>query len=239
MRIAIVSDIHGNRTAFDAVVSDLRQTAPDVVLHGGDLADVGPHPAEIVDRIRDLGWHGVRGNTDEMLCRPESLTEYASQFPALASLFTAVEEMAVATRLALGRERLEWLGKLPRIHREGPLALVHASPATPWRSPGAGSTDAELEAIFGPLGCSVAVFGHIHHPFIRRIGTLTVANCGSVGMSYDGDRRAAYLLVDDETPSIRRVEYDVETEVQAVRCCGWPHADWVARVLESAGPQMP
>ena len=73
MRIAIVSDIHGNRTAFEAVLADLRQTSPDLILHGGDLADGGSSPVEIVDRIRDLGWQGVVGNTDEMLFRPESL----------------------------------------------------------------------------------------------------------------------------------------------------------------------
>src|SRR5882762_4036387 len=98
MRIAIVSDIHGNRTAFEAVLADLRQTSPDLILHGGDLADSGSSPVEIVDRIRDLGWPGVAGNTDEMLTRPESLTEFASQSPHLQSLFAAIGEMAAATR---------------------------------------------------------------------------------------------------------------------------------------------
>ncbi len=59
MRIAIVSDIHGNRTAFEAVLEDLRQIATDLILQGGDLADGGSSPTEIVDRIRDLGWDGV------------------------------------------------------------------------------------------------------------------------------------------------------------------------------------
>src|ERR1700749_2062570 len=75
MRIAIVSDIHGNRTAFEAVLADLRQTAPDLIFHGGDLADGGSSPVEIIDRIRDLSWPGISGNTDEMLFRPASLTE--------------------------------------------------------------------------------------------------------------------------------------------------------------------
>ena len=64
VRIAIVSDIHGNRTAFEAVLADLRQTSPDLIFHGGDLADGGASPVEIVDQIRDLGWRGVVGNTD-------------------------------------------------------------------------------------------------------------------------------------------------------------------------------
>src|SRR5258708_38244935 len=79
MRIAIVSDIHGNRTAFEAVLADLRQASPDLILHGGDLADGGASPVEIVERIRDLGWQGVIGNTDEMLVAPEPLEEFGSQ----------------------------------------------------------------------------------------------------------------------------------------------------------------
>src|ERR1700751_2297429 len=106
MRIAILSDIHGNRTAFEAVLADLRQTAPDLVLHGGDLADAGASPVKIVDRIRDLGWQGVVGNTDEMLATPESLEEFANNPPRLPSLFAAIREMAAVTRETLGEERL-------------------------------------------------------------------------------------------------------------------------------------
>ena len=83
MRIAVVSDIHGNRTAFEAILADLRKTSPDLVFHGGDLTDSGSSPVEIVDHIRDLGWQGVVGNTDEMLFRPDSLTEFAKQSPRL------------------------------------------------------------------------------------------------------------------------------------------------------------
>jgi hypothetical protein len=68
---------------------------------------------------------------------------------------------------------------------------------------------------------------------------MTVANSGSVSLSYDGDRRAAYLLLDDSKPSIRRVEYDVEQEIRAYSASGFPHADWVTRMLRSASPQMP
>src|SRR5258707_1911001 len=134
MRIAVVSDIHGNRTAFEAVLADLRQTSPDLILHGGDLADGGSSPVEIVDRIRDLGWQGVLGNTDEMLARPESLTEFASQSPNLQLLFDAIAEIAAATREALAEERLASLRKLPPSQSPGPIALVHASPECAWRS---------------------------------------------------------------------------------------------------------
>ena len=244
MRIAILSDIHGNRTAFEAVLADLQQTSPDLILHGGDLADAGASPVEIVDRIRDLGWQGVVGNTDEMLFRPETLEEFASQSSAPPSLWTAIRQMAAATRTMLGEERIEWLSGLARVQIRGPMALVHASPESPWRAPTPEASDAELESVYGPLGQPIAIYGHIHRSFIRSIPSpqvreRLVANTGSISLSYDGDRRASYLLLDGSSPTIRRVEYDVEKELKALSSCGLPHADWIAKSLHTGSPQMP
>jgi predicted phosphodiesterase len=238
MRIAVISDIHGNLTAFEAVLEDLRQTSPDLILHGGDLADAGTSPVEIVDGIRDLGWPGVVGNTDEMLFRPESLKEFAGQLPKLRPMFAIIEEMAAATREALGAGRLAWLRALPQVQIHSPMALVHASPESCWRAPAPEAGDAELESVYAPLGQPVAVYGHIHRSYIRRLPKMTVANSGSVGLSYDGDRRAAYLLLDGATPSIRRVDYEVDRELKALAAGGLPHADWTAKILATAIPQM-
>ena len=90
MRIAIVSDIHGNRRAFQAVLADLRPVAPDLVVHGGDLAAGGAHPADIIDQVRGLGWPGVRGNVDEMLWAPERLAEFAAANPKIAPILAMV-----------------------------------------------------------------------------------------------------------------------------------------------------
>jgi hypothetical protein len=68
---------------------------------------------------------------------------------------------------------------------------------------------------------------------------MTVANTGSAGLPYDGDRRAAYLLLDDHQPLIRRLEYDLDAELKALAQSGLPHAAWIARTLSSASPQMP
>src|SRR5229473_7121977 len=233
MRIAILSDIHGNRTAFEAVLADLQQTSPDLILHGGDLADAGASPVEIVDRIRDLGWQGVVGNTDEMLFRPETLEEFASQSSAPPSLWTAIRQMAAATRTMLGEERIEWLSGLARVQIRGPMALVHASPESPWRAPTPEASDAELESVYGPLGQPIAIYAHIHRSYIRSVSGMIVANTGSVSLSYDGDRRAAYLLLDESEPTIRRVQYDVDRELKALAACRIPHADWVAKILDS------
>ena len=239
MRIAVVSDIHGNRPAFDAVLADLRTTSPDLILHGGDLAHGGASPAEIVDRIRDLGWQGVIGNTDEMLPKPETFTDFASRSPQLQPLWDAIEEIAAAAREALGQERMAWLGTLPRLQMHGSMTLVHASPDTTWRAPAHGAADVDLEAVYSPLGRPVVIYGHIHQSFVRQVSGIVVANSGSVSLSYDGDTRAAYLLLDDSRASIRRVEYDVAAEVKALRAAKLPHSAWIAKTLETARPQMP
>lgn len=244
MRIAVVADIHGNRTAFEAVLADLRGTSPDVILHGGDLADTGSSPVEIVDQIRELGWAGVAGNTDEMLFRPASLEEFAAQSTAPAALWAAIREMAAATRTLLGEERLEWLRALPRVQVCGATALVHASPASLWHAPATEASDEEMEATYAALDQPIAVYGHIHKPFVRALGRSgsrlrTVANSGSAGLPYDGDPRASYLLADGESLQIRRVAYDAEREVRLRSASGLPYAEWIAGMLRSGAPQRP
>lgn len=241
MRIAILSDIHGNLTAFEAVLADLRQAAPDLVIHGGDLADGGSSPVEIVDRIRDLGWPGVMGNGDELLSRPQSFEDFARHSPALAALWDAVRRMAAFTRGLLGEERLSWLGQLPPAITQPEFAVVHASPRSCWQAPPANAADSDLEQVYTSLSRPIVVFGHTHVPAVRRLpGTLSLLiNAGSVGLSFDGDPRASYLLLDEGTPSIRRVPYDMEREINLLHSSGIPHGDWVANMLRSAAPQLP
>jgi predicted phosphodiesterase len=233
MRTAIVSDIHGNLTALEAVLADLRLSSPDVILHGGDLVANGSHPAEVVDRIRDLGWPGVRGNTDEMLWVPEDLTQLATRFPKLQSIVASFKEMIPTTCSWLGRERIRWLQTLPYLERRGPVAIVHASPDDLWRAPLPNASDSELWSVFGGLEVPVAVYGHIHRPYVRQLKGTTVANTGSVSLSYDGDPRASYLLLDGPEVTIRRVEYDFEREADALLQSGLPHRRWLCQILRT------
>jgi putative phosphoesterase len=241
MRVAIVSDIHGNLRAFQAVLADLRQVAPDLILHGGDLAAGGAHPADIIDHIRSLGWPGVGGNTDEMLWAPQRLEEFAAAHPKLSPILVRVQDTIAPTLSALGTERLRWLEALPALYSHESFGLVHASPNDLWRAPMPNASDDELRNTYAPLGAPIVVYGHIHCPYIRQLPGMIVANTGSVSQSYDGDIRASYLLVDAEpnrsnlsllpTLAIRRVAYDVAGEAAELRRSGLPHAEWMARTL--------
>jgi putative phosphoesterase len=238
MRVAIVSDIHGNRRAFAAVLADLRQVTPDLVVHGGDLAYGGAHPAEIIDQIRTLGWPGVRGNTDEMLWAPKSLAEFSAATPKLAPLLAAIRELIPSALASIGEERLRWLEGLPERYAGSGFGLVHASPGDLWRAPMPDASDDELRGTYASLGAQIVVYGHIHRPFVRRLPSMTVVNTGSVSQSYDGDRRASYLVIEGESVTIRRVEYDVESEAKELLRSGLPHAEWLARIL-LAGQYVP
>jgi predicted phosphodiesterase len=231
MRVAIVSDIHGNRRAFQAVLADLRQVAPDLVLHGGDLAYGGTQPADIIDQVRSLGWPGVRGNTDEMLWAPERLTEFAATAPKLAPLLARIQETIPPTLASIGEERLRWLEGLPSLYSQPGFSLVHASPNDLWRAPMPNASDEELQSTYASLHAPIVVYGHIHRPYIRRLQGVTIANTGSVSQSYDGDTRSSYLVIDGESITIRRVEYDVESEAKELLRSGLPHAEWLARIL--------
>jgi putative phosphoesterase len=231
VRVAVVSDVHGGLAALDAVIVDLDREGPDVVLHGGDLALMGARPAEVVDRIRELGWPGVVGNTDELLWRPEELAVQEERAPKLRTLLRLLfEKYAPATRHLLGEERVGWLQSLPGELRHGDMLLVHASPGDLWRAPMPDAAEDELLEVYGGRDAALAVYGHIHRPFVRRLKGLTVANSGSCGMSFDGDPRASYLLVDGNEVQVRRVDYDVERDIADLQAVGYPDAERLGEV---------
>jgi len=173
----------------------------------------------------------VRGNTDEMLWAPESLAGFAARAPKLAPLLGILEELIPPTIAIIGRERLRWLEGLPFLYSQEGFSLVHAGPDDLWRAPIADASDEELQSTYACLQARMVVYGHIHHPYIRQLRGMAVANSGSVSQSYDRDRRASYLVIDGESMAIRRVEYDVEKEAEELVRSGLPHADWLARIL--------
>jgi predicted phosphodiesterase len=238
MRIAIVSDIHGNRRAFDAVLADLREVAPDLIVHGGDLSSGGAQPAEIIDQLQSLGWPGVCGNTDQMLYTPNRLTEFAATQPQFAGVFQRVADTIPWTVEKLGTHRLRWLEKLPMRYVREDLTLIHASPNDCWRAPLPNATDDEFHKVYASSNAKTVVYAHIHVPFIRHFAEWTIANTGSVSQSYAGDTRACYLVIDGKKLTTRRVEYDAQAEADDLLKSGVPHAAWSAKIL-LAGKYVP
>jgi putative phosphoesterase len=240
MRIAIISDIHGNLTALDAVLADLRQQKPDVVLHGGDLPYGGSNPAEVLDCIVHEGWKGVLGNTDEMLWDTSARPALEASAPKLKPLFRALFDLCgPATTQMIGPSRLAWLRALPCEIQHGDLTLMHASPGNLWRAPMDTADDAELAKTYEPLNAALVVYCHIHRPYIRKVGNMTVCNTGSVGAPYDGDPRASYLMIDDGHPVIRRVAYDIEKEVGRLLESDYPYKDWIAEMRRKGSYVLP
>ena len=238
MRVAIVSDMHGNLTALDAVISDLGKVSPDLIVFGGDLLGAGARPAEVVDQIRGFDWPCVYGNADEMLWNPDRAADHLKA-PELQRVREIVLRHISVTVDAIEDERLAWLRALPMRWTQNDLTVVHASPEDGWRSPAADASDEDLVNTYSVLGSRRVVYGHIHRPFVRRLPTLTIVNSGSVSLSYDGDPRSAYVLLDDDQVTIRRVEYDIEREVKMLFEAQYPFAAWIADMLRKGAPVPP
>jgi predicted phosphodiesterase len=214
MRIAVLSDIHGNLMALDAVMSDIETQSPDEIWCGGDVAWGGPWARECIARVRDAGWPTVKGNTDVWITGdPQTLEDEAARR----------EVAEVAAQHNLDEDEAQWLLNLPLGHNAaGGLLLVHGTPQSPFVAPQPDDPPSSFKAYQD--AASVVVYGHVHVAFTRRLqdGTM-VCNTGSVGMPKDGDT-ASYLLIDRVGPdwvfSFRRVEFDRRAGIAQARRLG-------------------
>jgi predicted phosphodiesterase len=233
MKIAVLSDIHGNWQAFKAIVAAVDAERPDLVVVGGDIVGGGGRLADIIDAIYDRGWPCISGNTDEMLWQPERIDALAGRLPQMSRMWDIIRDDIRIARTAIGAGRLKWLRELPDRWLTPQVAVVHASPGDKWNSPPADASDDALTGAYAGLDRPVVVYGHLHVPFVRRIGALTVANSGAVGLPNDGDPRAAYLVIDGTELATRRVAYDVELEIADRARSGYPHASWIGQILRT------
>jgi diadenosine tetraphosphatase ApaH/serine/threonine PP2A family protein phosphatase len=222
------------------VIADIERRTPDLILHGGDLALMGPQPAEVVDRIRELGWPGVVGNTDELLWRPEEKVRQEERAPKLRPLLDLLfDAYAPATNERLGEERVAWLRELPAEQRVDDLCVVHAAPGDLWRAPMPDAPDFEFLVAYADCESAEVAYGHIHRPHVRDLGSFTVANTGSVRMPWDGDPRASYLLIDEGRPEVVRVGYDSERAAALLSETGYPDAERLGAMLREGRFRAP
>lgn len=216
MRLAILSDVHGNVEALEAVLRDVERRGVEGLFHLGDLVGHGPRPNEAVHRVRSEGIAGVVGNYDLAVCHPvaeEARSRYLN--PALSAVG---EEIYRWTREHVADEALSFLRKLPAQTRieEGDTTFLftHGSPERPNEYLRADTPASRLEEFFEGTGATVLVVGHTHIPLARQLGECLLLNPGSVGRPKDGDPRASYLILDTNSglraESIR-VEFDVES----------------------------
>lgn len=237
MRIAILSDIHGNLVALEAVLADIDRQGPfDRLVVAGDLCMAGPHPAEVIARLRSIPCRVIKGNTDAWLVKP----------PTVPSGNDRLREIVSWTRERLSRDDLDYLAALPFQVEISParghdLLVVHANPhdlETPIRPD---TSLGELTRLTENVGAEVLAFGHVHIPFVRRVGGLTLVCVGSVGSPLDGDPRAAYAIPnwDGNRWAIehRRAEYDVEATARDMRHVKMPSAKHWAERLRRARPE--
>lgn len=194
--LGVISDVHGNRPALEAVLADLGTV--DALVCCGDLVGYYPDAAWVVDRVRALGARVVRGNHELMA------TGAVPVPPARAAYYRIAE-----ARASLSAEQLAWLRALPAALRlEGAGASVEVRHASPWDEETYLYPDSDLSRVALPEG-SFLVLGHTHHPMLRRAGAGHVANPGSVGQPRDWDPRAAWARLDTATGrwEQRRVPY--------------------------------
>ncbi len=227
MKVAIISDIHGNLVALDAVLADVAQQSPDEIWCGGDVAWSGPWPVECIERVRREGWPTVRGNTDVWITGdPQTVTDEDER--------QALRDFATAH--AISPDDAEWLVNLPVGHSgPGSVLLVHGTPESPFRAPFPDSPTQDFDPYLGQA--SIVVYGHVHMAFTRRLrdGTI-VCNTGSVGMPMDGDT-ASYLLVDRSGPDLtvrhRRVQFDRDAAIARGRELGGPIGERFLSALDA------
>ena len=249
VRLALLSDVHGNPIALDAVLGDIEaRGGTDGYWVLGDLVAQGHDPAAVLRRLAALpDARFVRGNTDRYVLtgdrtRP-SVTE-AQADPALVPMLVAVAQGFAWTHGCLAATGwIPWLAELPLEQRltlpDGTRLLgVHAAPGTD-DGPGVEPDTPERELrslVVGGCGVDLICVGHTHQPSDRRAGDVRVVNVGSVSNPLPGtsDQRASYALLEaDECGyrlTARRVAYDVDAVVRAIATSHFfPNPEWLAR----------
>ena len=247
MRYALISDIHANLPALDAVLVDIDARGDvDAIVHAGDLVGYSTFPNEVVERLGERGIAGVAGNYDSTVATDYAHCGCRSESPRQ-------EELAhisyAYTRAACTAETKAYLGALPFSldlrplggHASGPrLVLVHGTPTLNtvyWTADRDDDFCRKMAAVVGLRAGDAIAFGHTHKPWHRVVDGMHFINTGSVGRPKDGDPRAGYvrLTFGEGEPQVEfvRVAYDLAATVAGIRAAGLPE-DFVA-FLETGG----
>lgn len=235
MKIAVLSDIHGNMEALSAVLADMKAKRIDKVFICGDLAMAGPEPAVAVDFLQNFDATIIQGNTDEMIVK---------------NIIPPNEIMANALKYAqevLTEEQKDFLESLPFSHSEEieglQLLFVHGSPRRNNEDIMPSQSEEKIAEIISNAKEDVIFCGHTHLPCGYQIKKQTVVNVGSVGRPFSEVPEACYVTVNinkDEAEILHHfVPYDVETAAQKLRKTGFWGSDALADMLICAISRYP
>ncbi|MGB7347740.1 MAG: metallophosphoesterase family protein [Pirellulaceae bacterium] len=232
-RTAILSDIHGNLAALEAVLADVGDQKVDRIVCLGDVIGYGPHPCACLDQAMEFDFCILGNHDSSALFDPEGFNVAAEQ----AIFWTRSQLESGQGGPEASRRRLAFLCDMPRTVREGSCLFVHGSPRQPTNEyvfPEDTQNSKKMEKLFSMIP-HLCFQGHTHVPgvfttdlrFVRPSDTgagVTVSdttarmmiNVGSVGQPRDGDARSCYVIYDEERVVFRRVEYDVERTVAEI-----------------------
>jgi predicted phosphodiesterase len=247
MKYALISDIHANLPALEAVLAEIdRRGDVDATYHLGDLVGYAPWPNETVALIRERGIAGIAGNYDSTVATDYKHCGCKYEDPRQEELSHVSYDW---TRKHTSPDARAFLSALPfRLdvrplggHVGGPtLILVHGTPTMNtlyWTEDRPQSFCTKMAETAGAKAGDVIAFGHTHLPYHRTVEGIHFVNTGSVGRPKDGDWRAGFVLLDvgtgDPAVDFVRVEYDVKKAAEAI-CASELPADF-AEFLESGG----
>jgi putative phosphoesterase len=215
VRTAIISDVHANLPALNAVLAEIDSMGINHIISAGDVVGYYPFPNEVIQVFQERAVKGIAGNHDRTVIRTQ-----------VSRMNHVAGEAAQWTARELSESSKKYLGSLPpRMHVTigGKLiGLYHGSPRDDVEYVFEEEADPELLRL---SGTRLLILGHTHVPFIYRSKEGTIVNPGSVGQPRDGDPRACFMVHDSTKDdfTIRRTEYDIESVVQAVERAGLPN----------------
>jgi predicted phosphodiesterase len=238
VRVALISDLHGNAVSLEAVLRDARNAGADRVVCLGDVATLGPHPELVIDILRDHDIPCILGNHDAFLLDPELARTYTNVGIIVDSIAWCHDRIDEGQREFLA-------GFQPTMDIDlghgTTMALYHGSPRSHTEDLLATTADAQVEEFLAGTRAPLMAGGHTHLPMLRRWRGMSLVNPGSVGMPFaaysnpepptlvDG---ADYALVDAEAGDIRVELRHVAVKPAALRAAvtgsGLPLAPWLA-----------
>ncbi|MEP9410147.1 MAG: metallophosphoesterase family protein [Candidatus Brocadia sp.] len=230
MKILILSDIHGNIAALDAI----REKA-DMVFCLGDLVNYGPYPGACIERIRGLTDKVVRGNHDNAIGRNMDCG-CSVKYKELS------DAGKIFTKAALNDGEKDFLGNLPttlHIEIDGKRFLLsHGSPGGDmYKYLRPDVSDEQWKTELKNVKADFVFIGHTHLPMVRVVDGVTIVNPGSVGQPRDGIPQASYAVWEDGCVEVKRVCYDVEATVKGLQATSMPagQVSILAKILREGG----